>query len=77
MSDNELMALHNYIYLKHKGQDPSCHKFIARDHDPKPELVRQSVRQERDPGQNSGGTGKEKKECCGKCTGKCTDTTSW
>ncbi|QLL32445.1 hypothetical protein HG536_0C06140 [Torulaspora globosa] len=34
------MALHNYIYLKHKGHDPSCHKLIARDHDARPSPTR-------------------------------------
>ncbi|QLQ79964.1 hypothetical protein HG537_0C06130 [Torulaspora globosa] len=35
-----MMALHNYIYLKHKGHDPSCHKLIARDHDARPSATR-------------------------------------
>ncbi|CCE91649.1 uncharacterized protein TDEL_0D00650 [Torulaspora delbrueckii] len=33
------MALHNYIYLKHKSHDPSCHKLLARDHDSRPTPV--------------------------------------
>ncbi|QLG73074.1 hypothetical protein HG535_0E01580 [Zygotorulaspora mrakii] len=38
------MALHNYIYLRHKDHDPSCHKLIARDHDPRP-LISTSANQ--------------------------------
>lgn len=37
------MALHNYIYLKHKNHDPSCHKLIARDHDPRPDITPSST----------------------------------
>lgn len=37
------MALHNYIYLKHKNHDPSCHKLIARDHDSRPDITPSST----------------------------------
>ncbi|SCU80850.1 LANO_0B01332g1_1 [Lachancea nothofagi CBS 11611] len=66
------MALHNYIYLKHKSHDPSCHTLIARDHDNRPiprplNVVNPSIesvdsdKHKKHP----------KKECCGKCDGNC------
>ncbi|SCU78797.1 LADA_0A07712g1_1 [Lachancea dasiensis] len=38
------MALHNYIYLKHKSHDPECHTLIAREHDnrPLPSILRET-----------------------------------
>lgn len=47
------MALHNYIYLKHKAHDQDCHRLLSRDHDNRPnveyvknsEMRRQSSRQ--------------------------------
>ncbi|SCV01074.1 LAMI_0G09186g1_1 [Lachancea mirantina] len=86
------MALHNYVYLRHKENEPKCHSLIARDHDPKPnmntfkrspaaERERQAKKQA-DQAQSAENTAKtaqtEKpaKECCGKCTGNCSKNKS-
>ncbi|SCV99354.1 LAFE_0A01332g1_1 [Lachancea fermentati] len=72
------MALHNYIYLKHKSHDPHCHTLIAREHDPRPKLGKpgQAALVEIDHNAKTGATG-QAKTCCGDCSGKCTDKASW
>ncbi|SCU78407.1 LAME_0A04390g1_1 [Lachancea meyersii CBS 8951] len=68
------MALHNYIYLKHKSHDPECQTLIARAHDPRPiPRPMQNLKASGTP-VSPNVTVKTKKdgECCGKCQGKCT-----
>ncbi|CUS24960.1 LAQU0S22e01068g1_1 [Lachancea quebecensis] len=85
------MALHNYIYLKHKSHDPECHTLIARDHDNRPlpqeRMLPQASRAAPVASELTTKTANRaaskaktvkanKEECCGDCQGKC-DTLQW
>ncbi|CEP63572.1 uncharacterized protein LALA0_S08e05666g [Lachancea lanzarotensis] len=67
------MALHNYIYLKHKSHDPECHTLIARDHDTRP-IPQRTLTLEVENGSDSSNLvekNKKKDGCCGNCQGNC------
>ncbi|CAR65225.1 uncharacterized protein KLLA0_B04466g [Kluyveromyces lactis] len=51
------MALHNYIYLKHKTSDQECHRLMSREHDNRPnvEYVRNKNRGGTKKSDNEGG----------------------
>ncbi|SCU77915.1 LAFA_0A03972g1_1 [Lachancea sp. 'fantastica'] len=67
------MALHNYIYLKHKSHDPECHTLIAREHDTRP-VPQRMVTLDTDNGAPSttpAGKNDKNDGCCGDCQGNC------
>ncbi|SCU80859.1 LANO_0B01354g1_1 [Lachancea nothofagi CBS 11611] len=71
------MALHNYIYLKHKSHDPQCHTLIARDHDNRPSpLPSKTVNLQVAAVSSEGLNRNNKSECCGKCQGNCEENSS-